>query len=275
MAYQLNEDQLKQARASAWNDEAMKKEESWMERSDNGYGDQYRALKQLMDHVRERYLDQLNYLPRKKAELHSEYKRKLWHMIFVIALPFIIEGLAALFLIPATASGFFSVLYHIFLYLLSPMAIVTCFFYFLPITVRDFFNCAYRRRKLEADEDVVYGQDAWISLAEAVEVGKRKDITFREEEQFLRSILSAYDSFMQRAEREDLEHLGKNDHGFIDLSADITSEQQGVLDTMQKLSRYIDVQARIGDERKESGPVTLIVGFAIMLAIAIGAVIIF
>ena len=199
----------------------------------------------------------------------KEHKTKLIHMLLAFFLPFIMEGFSALLIYPAQVSGFFSVLYFVFLYLITPVSMVTCFLYFVPVTTRDYFNCMYRVKKLNTRADVIYGADFWESMARDVEFGKRKNITFQEEEQFLKSILGYIDRFLKRAGTEDLEHLGVQDDGTIDISDGYTKEQQEVIDTLETLGRHVDVQARIGDERKESGPMTLVVGMGIMMAVGI------
>ena len=268
MAYQLNEEQLKDAISGGKS--VVEADNGWMEQSDNGYGDRYRALMPKLEFVRSRYRDQMAYFPRKKEELKREHKRKLIHMILALVLPLILYGFTHFVLQPlAEKVGFFSMLYYFFLYILIPVLAVACFFYFLPVTARDYFNCLYRVRKLSWESNVIYGEDFWESITRDVEDGKRKNITFQEEEQFLRSILGYYDRFLKKAEAEDWEHLGRREDGVIDLSVEYTPDQQRVIDTMERLSMHVDVQARIGDERKESGPMTLIIGAGIMMAIVI------
>ncbi len=273
MAYQLNEEQLKDALNGGYT--TADEDDSWMERSDNGYGDRYRALISKLEFVRSRYRDQLDYLPRKKEELAREHRRKLIHMLLMLFLPLVLFLFTYFVLAPlADKNGFFSFLYFFIMYLCLPVLSVACFFYFLPVTARDYFNCLNRVRKLGWKSNVIYGADFWESITRDVEYGNRKNITFQEEEQFLRSILGYYDWFLQQAEAEDWEHLGRKEDGVIDLSEGYTPDQQRVIDTMERLSKHVDVQARIGDERKESGPVTLVVGAGIMMAIVIAIVII-
>lgn len=233
-------------------------ETPWYMNSDAGYGDTYRKLKQEMEHTYTLYRDQLNYLPRKKADLDREVRQKLRTMLLLLASPLILAVITEIFLHLAAASGAFGIFYLI-AKLIQIAGSVIFVFFLLPGATGNYFNAAIRKKKL--------GMPAHSSIDEETTVN------FADEEAFLRQTLSEYDRFNLRAAREDLEHLGtpRNDSACpekpVEIADGLSDQQVAVLETMRTMSLHRDFQARIGDERKEAGPVSVIVGFGILIAV--------
>ena len=257
MAYELVEEQLKEATSGKGFAPSVSEGASpWYMNYDAGYGDTFRTLKQEMDQVYAQYRDQLAYLPRKKEELIRESRSKLLTMLLLLFSPLIFAGITRVFMGLGEASGLFG-LFYIIAVILQSIGSIVCIFFLLPGAVRNYFNCRYRQHKL--------GKEAHGSL------DRYTEINFADEEHFLTEKIAEYDRFYARAAREDLEHIrntaDRSDENVIDLSDQLSPEQESILSYMRSLSQMQDVQAKIGAERKEAGPASVLVGLGILVAV--------
>ena len=228
---------------------------AWMEDADSGYLDSFHTLQTKLKHTREQYLYQKSQIPVRKEAMRKEKNSAAWHvLLFGFVIPVAMWLLTQLFLELGTQSGFSATAYLVSKIATFPVLILSIFFA-LPPSARDYVNSRYRYNVLNNPARHSKFRD------------EHHIVSFAEEEHFLKHKLDKMKEFDERVKREKLDQAAAGeDFVFLD---EMSEKQKQTLAELEKLAEFEDCQARPGDTRINAGYAWIIVGFGIMMGVAV------